>query len=175
MDCEVHGKELRNDAYWLDKLWKRLASGDEPENKKLKNAAVNSPLLNFKDGILIGAVSNDLKTRWRDEPTIASIRAHGYDPEADMLTQLRFRNPEIYKGFVQAIHTVLATNEPVVTLIHEAEPKPRLLYCKLTPYEGGLWWLCIDLARFGHAMSSHNFSVIEEFSESIGWSKKKQG
>ena len=175
MDHEVHGKELRNDAYWLDKLWKRLASGDEPKNIKLKSAAVNSPLLNFNDGILIGAVSNDFKTQWRDERTIASLRAHGYDPEADMLTQLRFRNPEIYKGFAEAIDTVLATNEPVVTLIHEAEPKPRLLYCKLTPYADGIWWLSIDLARFGHAISSHNFSVIEEFSESIAWSKKKQG
>lgn len=175
MDLEVHGKELRNDAYWLDKLWKRLASGDEPENNKLENSAVNSPLLNFKDGILIGAVSNDLKTRWRDDRTTASVRAQGYNPEADLLTQLRFRNPEVYKGCSEAIDTVLATNESVVTLIHEAEPKPRLLYFKMTPYEDGIWWLCIDLARFGHAMSSHNFSVIEEFSESINWSKKKQG
>jgi len=175
MEHEVYGKELRNDAYWLDKLWKKLAAGDEPKNMKLKNASANSPLLNFEDGILIGAVSHDFKTAWRDERTIASIRAHGFDPEADMLTQLRFRNPQIYQGFSDAIDTLLATNKPVVTLIHETDPKPRLMYCKMTPYVDGIWWLCIDLARFGHAMSTHNFSVIEEFSESIAWSEKKRG
>lgn len=173
MEREVCGKELKNDAYWLDRIWKRLASGNEPKNDKLKSAAVNSPLLDFKDGIYIGAVSTELENVWRDEGTITALRSHGYEPEADMMTQLRFRNPELYKGFAEAIDIVLATRKPVVTLIHEAEPKPRLMYCKMTPYSDGIWWLAIDLARFGHALTSHNISVIEEFSDSMNWLQRK--
>ena len=168
MEYEVGAAKYTNDNFWMSKICQRLNSGEHVRHKKLKAAVAGSPLLDLEDGIMIGSVTNDLKTAWRDARTESRMRAAGYDPDGDHLTQLRFRMPQLYKGMLEALEVATATRETTVTLIHVTDPKPRLLYVKITPNEKfGMWWLCIDLAKFGGALTKHNASIIEEFAESL--------
>ena len=167
MEYEVGTGKYTNDAFWMSKICARLASGEQVRHKKLKEAAAGSPLLDLEDGIMIGSVTNDLKKQWRDEKTEGRMRAAGYDPNADVLTQLRFRMPQMYKSMIEAMEVSKSTRETTVTLVHVTDPKPRLLYVKITPNNGGMWWLCMDLAKFGGALTKHNASIIEDFTESL--------
>lgn len=166
MEIDVGVGKYTNDAFWMAKISKRLLSGEKIQHTKLNEAVQGSPLLGLDDGIMIGSFTNN-QEHWRDEKTVRRMRAVGYDPEADIMSQLRFRMPQMYAGMVEAIEISRTTRETTVTLVHVTDPKPRLLYVKITPYEQGMWWLCMDLAKFGGALTKHNASIIEEFAESL--------
>lgn len=166
MEIDVGAGKYTNDAFWMTKISQRLLNGEKIKHTKLNSAAAGSPLLGLEDGIMIGSVHDD-QEHWRDEKTVRRMRAVGYDPDADIMSQLRFRMPEMYKAMKEAMAVSRSTGETSVTLVHLTDPKPRLLYVKITPYEQGLWWLCMDLAKFGGALTKHNASIIEEFAESM--------
>lgn len=164
MEIEVGSAKYTNDNFWMSKICERLASGKKVANtnKKLREATGRSPLLDLDDGIMIGSITNDMQQNWRDEKTQRSMITAGYDPNADIMCQLRFRMPQMYDAMLEAIEISNTTRETTVTLVHVTDPKPRLLYVKITPYEGGMWWLCMDLAKFGGALTKHNASIISE-------------
>ena len=166
MEIDVGAGKYTNDSFWMTKISERLLSGEKIQHTKLNEAVAGSPLLGLEDGIMIGSFTNNHE-HWRDEKTVRRMRAVGYDPEADIMSQLRFRMPQMYAAMVEAIEISRTTRETTVTLVHVTDPKPRLLYVKITPYEGGMWWLCMDLAKFGGALTKHNASIIEEFAESL--------
>ena len=166
MEIDIGVGKYTNDSFWMTKISQRLLSGEKIQHTKLKETATGSPLLGLEDGILIGSVTNN-QEEWRDEKTIRRMKAIGYDPEADIMSQIRFRMPQMYKSMKEAIAVSTSTGETSVTLVHLTDPKPRLFYVKITPYEQGLWWLCIDLAKFGGALTKHNASIIEGFAESM--------
>ena len=167
MEIDVGAGKYTNDAFWITKINERLLSGEKIQHKKLNPVAAGSPLLGLEDGIMIGSITNDMQQAWRDEKTQRSMVTAGYDPNADIMSQLRFRMPQMYAAMVEAVEISNTTRETTVTLVHITDPKPRLLYVKITPYEQGMWWLCMDLAKFGGALTKHNASIIGGFAESM--------
>lgn len=171
---DVELQATKNDAYWLDKIWGKINAQEVPLNEKLDPVSAGAQLINWKDGIHCGAFSRDGVTSWRDEKTLHHMLRKGFDPDADMLEQLRFRSPALYTGVKNSLATMYQVKESVVTLVHETEPTPRLLYLKLTPHEDGAWWLAIDLAQFGACMSETNFAAIKQFRDLVWWDPVKQ-
>lgn len=118
------------------------------------------PAVTGQDGIFFGLLDiNSLKSHTRDASCNEEMQRHGFDPELG-LEQVRFKRPVLAQAIKDCAIACKASGEPTISFWTEHCPEPRTTLLKMSPMEGGIGWVAIDVGR----MTS---TIYELYSEEV--------
>lgn len=151
---------------WLARAGKVMVEqgGLKTSKPKPKDPVEAVPAIGGADGVYFGIMDKNMTPLARDSGTESAMKAVGIEKLDETWTQIRFSRPAMYKGIMNCVSAVLATNEPVLTFIAEQHSTHDLYLMKMAPMEEDkIMWVCIDIQRSSSAVLNNFGPDISQF------------